>query len=146
MPEEKRLVKILLVEDRDDDILIIRKAIKQAGIVNELEVVRDGEEALDYLAQRRDAPLRKPGLILLDLNLPKKNGFEVLKELNIDEALRPIPVVVLTVSKRDEDVTRSYNLGCNSFVQKPLHFEEFVEAVRSIGLYWGLVNVGSPDI
>ncbi|MCG8431699.1 MAG: response regulator [Candidatus Omnitrophica bacterium] len=144
MSEERRLVKILLVEDRDDDILIIRKAIKEAGIVNELEVVRDGEEALDYLTRRQDDPVGRPGIILLDLNLPKKNGLEVLKELKANESLRVIPVVVLTVSKRDEDVIRSYNLGCNSFVQKPLHFEEFVEAVRTIGLYWGLVNVASP--
>ena len=143
------LVTILLVEDNLDDITITKKALKGANIVNKLCVVRDGQEALDFLqhqgAFQDPATSPKPGLILLDINLPKVNGVEVLTHIKNHPALRRIPVVMLTVSKRDEDVIRSYDGGCNSFIQKPVEFERFVDLVKQIGLYWGLLNVGSPN-
>ena len=143
------LVAILLVEDNLDDITITKKALKEAQLVNALYTVRDGQEAVDFLQHRgayqNPATSPKPGLILLDINLPKLNGVEVLKVIKQDPALRRIPVVMLTVSKRDEDVVKSYDRGCNSFIQKPVEFERFVELVKQIGLYWGLLNIASPN-
>ncbi len=148
MPE-RELVKILLVEDNLDDIMITKKALSEAKIVNELHVVRDGQEALDFLQHRGAhadaAGSPKPGLILLDLNLPKLNGVEVLTRIKHDAQLRRIPVIMLTVSKRDEDIVRSYDNGCNSFIQKPVEFDRFVQLVKDIGLYWGIINVASPN-
>ena len=149
MADDPRLVTILLVEDNLDDITITKKALKQANLINTLHVVRDGQEALDFLQHRGayqdPATSPRPGLILLDINLPKLNGMDVLKQIKGDPALRRIPVVMLTVSKRDEDVVRSYDNGCNSFTQKPVEFERFVELVKQIGLYWGLLNVDPPN-
>jgi len=149
MTEKIRLTKILLVEDNPDDILIIQRAIKEAKIINKFWIVRDGQEALDFLehkGQYQDASVNpKPGLIILDINLPKVNGLEVLKIIKQDPNLKRIPTVVLTVSRRDEDIVKGYNYGCNSFIQKPVEFEKFVEAVKLIGLYWGLLNVDSPN-
>lgn len=149
MSEKTRLIKILLVEDNPDDILIIERALKEAKIINKFYIVRDGQEALDFLQRKGQyenpeaAP--KPGLILLDINLPKVNGLEVLREIKEDPNFKRIPIVMLTVSRRDEDIIRGYNCGCNSFIQKPVEFEKFVEAVKLIGLYWGLLNVDSPN-
>ena len=149
MGEEMKLTKILLVEDNPDDIMITQRALKEAKIINKLWIVRDGQEALDFLqhkGQYQDASANpKPGLIILDINLPKVNGLEVLKTIKQDPNLKRIPTVVLTVSRRDEDIVKGYNYGCNSFIQKPVEFEKFVEAVKLIGLYWGLLNVDSPN-
>jgi CheY-like chemotaxis protein len=149
MGEEMKLTKILLVEDNPDDIMITQRALKEAKVINKLWIVRDGQEALDFLqhkGQYQDSSSSpKPGLIILDINLPKINGLEVLKIVKQDSDLKRIPTVVLTVSRRDEDIVKSYNYGCNSFIQKPVEFEKFVDAVKLIGLYWGLLNVDSPN-
>jgi CheY-like chemotaxis protein len=145
MAEVHRIVKILLVEDNPDDIDITKRALKEAKIVNQLWVVRDGQEAVDFLQHKGSfqdtGSSPKPGLVLLDINLPKINGIEVLKIIKQDPELKMIPVVMLTVSKRDEDVVKSYNGGCNSFIQKPVNFENFVEVIKQISLYWGLLNI-----
>lgn len=149
MAERANIIKILLVEDSVDDIAITKRALKAANIVNRLWVVRDGKEALDFLSNKgqyedpMSAPI--PGLILLDINLPKLNGLGVLKEIKSDNRLKHIPVVMLTVSRREEDILEGYNLGCNSFIQKPVEFEKFVEVVAQIGLYWGVLNIESPE-
>ncbi len=149
MVEAKRIANILLVEDNPDDILITQKALKEAKVINKLWIVRDGQEALDFLrhkGQYQDADTSpRPGLILLDINLPKINGLELLKRIKEDADLRRIPTVILTVSRRDEDIVRGYNHGCNSFIQKPVEFDKFVEAVKQISLYWGLLNIPSPN-
>lgn len=149
MKETQRIINILLVEDNPDDILIAQKALKEAKVVNKLWIVRDGQEAIDFLFHKdkyqdiNTSP--KPGLILLDINLPKVNGLELLKRIKEDADLKRVPTVILTVSRRDEDVVKGYNHGCNSFIQKPVEFEKFVEAVRQISLYWGLLNIPSPN-
>ncbi|MCM8812664.1 MAG: response regulator [Candidatus Omnitrophica bacterium] len=143
------LIDILLVEDNLDDIQITKRALKQANIINNLFVVRDGQEALDFLhhqGQYTDpAAVRRPGLILMDINMPKVSGIEVLKKIKENPALRTIPIIMLTVSKREEDIVCSYATGCNSFIQKPVDFDKFVEVVRQIGLYWGVINIPCPD-
>lgn len=144
-----RVVNILLVEDNPDDVKITERALKQGKVVNKLFIVRDGQEALDFLFHRGDyadpqkAP--RPGLILLDINLPKVSGIEVLKEIKSNPELRRIPVIMLTVSKRDEDVINSYDLGVNSYIVKPVEFEKFVETIKNIELYWILTNV-APEM
>ncbi len=149
MRDKYKITKILLVEDNPDDILITQKALEEAQLINKLWVARDGQEAIDFLYHKGqyqdESSSPKPGLILLDLNMPKVSGLEVLKKIKEDSELRRIPTVVLTVSRRDEDIVRGYNSGCNSFIQKPVEFEKFVEVVKQIGLYWGLLNVSSPN-
>jgi two-component system, response regulator len=145
MSTNLKVTKILLVEDNPDDILIIERALKEANMVNTLSIVRDGQEAIDYLwhqnAYEHSVDNALPGLILLDINLPKLNGLDVLKRIKDDPVYKKIPTIMLTMSKRDEDVLQGYTNGCNSFIQKPVEFEKFVEVVRQIGLYWGLINV-----
>ncbi len=149
MAEVQRMIKMLLVEDSLDDIQIIKKALKEAKVINRLWIVRDGQEALDFLyhkGQFQDpSAAPRPGLILLDINLPRVNGLEVLTRIKKDPKLRGIPTVMLTVSKREEDLIRGYNNGCNSFIQKPVEFEKFVEIIKQIGLYWGVINAPSPN-
>jgi len=149
MAEEHNIIKILLVEDNPDDIDITKRALKEAKVINKLWIVRDGQEALDFLKHEGDykdlSSSPKPGLILLDINLPKLNGIDVLRAIKKDSNLKRIPVVMLTVSKRDEDIIRSYDNGCNSFIQKPVNFENFVEVVKEVSLYWGLLNIFSPN-
>ena len=129
--------------------VITRKALTEARVANKLWVVRDGQEALDFLYRKGkyqdSAAALKPGLILLDINLPKVNGLDVLKRIKDDPDLKRVPVVLLTVSRREEDIARGYNNGCNSFIQKPVEFEKFVEAIKQIGLYWGPLNIPSPN-
>ena len=130
-------VEILLVEDNPGDVLLIREGLKEGKVINRLHVVRDGEEAMDYLRQRgayEEAP--RPDLILLDLNLPRKNGREVLAELRNQEALRRIPVVVLTSSEAEEDILRAYDLNCNCYITKPVDFDQFIRVVESIDTFW----------
>jgi two-component system response regulator len=139
---------ILLVEDNQDDVDLSLMAFKKCRIANEIEVVRDGEEALEYLFATgrhagRDAA-RMPELILLDLNLPKVDGLEVLRRVRADERTRRLPVVVLTSSREESDIVSSYDLGANSFVQKPVDFSQFLEAARQLGLYWLVLNQQSP--
>jgi len=122
---------ILVVEDNPHDVEIMVRALKRGQIRNELIIARDGQEALDMLHTAVN-----PGLILLDLNLPRKNGHEVLQEIRIDPNLRRIPVIILTASTREEDVVRSYDLGVNTFISKPVEFDEFIRVVSSIGDYW----------
>jgi len=149
MTGDHKIIKILLVEDNPDDIDITRRALKEANVINKLWVVRDGQEALDFLQHKgnyKDVSVSpKPGMILLDINLPKLNGIDVLKIIKQNPDLKRIPVVMLTVSKRDEDIVRSYDCGCNSFIQKPVNFESFVGVVKEVSLYWGLLNICSPN-
>ena len=136
--------EILLVEDNPDDVELTRIAFTQAKIANKLVVAREGAEALDYLfargrhADRNRAEL--PSIVLLDLNLPKLDGREVLQAIRADPATRDLPVIVLTTSAEPFDVEASYALGVNSYIQKPVDFEQFVAAVRQVGLYWLVLN------
>jgi CheY-like chemotaxis protein len=135
MAEPTRLdvIDVLLVEDDDGDVLMTREAFEHHKIRNNLHVVQDGEEALQFL--RREGPYAdapRPGLILLDLNLPKRDGREVLAELKADAELRVIPVVVLTTSEAEEDIVRSYSLHANAYVSKPVDFDRFIDVIRQI--------------
>jgi CheY-like chemotaxis protein len=133
-------VRILLADDDDDDCMLAREALAESRLLSELYVVRDGEELLDYLYHRgkyinpNSSP--RPGLILLDLNMPKKDGREALQEIKNDPKLRQIPVIILTTSKAEEDIHHTYDLGANSFIIKPMDFESLVEVMRTIGKYW----------
>jgi len=140
--------RILLVEDNKDDETLTLRALKKNNILNEVIVVRDGAAALDYLLARgayagRD-PADLPQLVLLDLNLPKVNGLSVIKQLRAEARTRLLPIVVLTSSKEDEDVIQSYEHGANSYVRKPVDFARFTEAVKTLGLYWLLLNESLP--
>jgi two-component system, chemotaxis family, response regulator Rcp1 len=141
-----RKIEILLVEDSPGDVRLTREALREGKVLNELQVVGDGVEALDYLFQRNQhvgAP--RPDLILLDLNLPKKDGREVLSEIKTDNALKRIPVVVLTTSQSEEDVLRTYDLHANCYIPKPVDFERFIEVVRSIDAFWLTVVKLPPE-
>ena len=131
---------ILMAEDDPEDAMLARDALQEAKLLNPLVVVEDGQQLMDYLhgAQAFAAPhpAVRPGLILLDLNMPKKDGKEALAEIRSDPTLRDIPVVILTTSKADEEVIRSYSLGANSFIVKPVSFEGLVDVMRSIETYW----------
>jgi CheY-like chemotaxis protein len=140
---------ILLVEDNRDDELLTLRAFKKNGIVNEVVVMRDGAEALEYLfggggSGEPRATASMPQVILLDLNLPRVGGLEVLRRIRGDERTKLIAVVVLTSSKEEEDVLRSYSLGANAYVRKPVEFADFTEAVRTLGLFWLLLNETPP--
>lgn len=131
---------ILLVEDNRDDVELTLRALKRNNIANEVKVARDGVEALDVLS--REGQL--PSVILLDLKLPKVDGLEVLKLIRATERLKRLPVVVLTSSKEEQDIIRSYDLGANSYIRKPVDFAQFTEAVKQLGLYWLLLNEPPP--
>lgn len=135
---------ILLVEDNQDDIDLTLRALRMHNLANEVVTVRDGAEALDFLFCRgeyaRRTPEALPQLILLDINLPKLSGLEVLKQVRSSELTRLLPVVMLTTSKQDRDVLESYVSGANSYVQKPVSFTEFTEAVKQLGVYWLILN------
>jgi two-component system, response regulator len=142
-------VEILLVEDNAGDAELTLIALRKNKLANAIQVARDGEEALDFLLcrgafEKRD-PLPPPRLILLDLKLPKVDGLEVLRQIKEDPATKAIPVVMLTTSKQEEDMVKSYRYGVNSYIQKPLDFERFCDTVRQAGLYWLLVNQAPPD-
>ena len=139
---------ILLVEDNPDDQTLILRALKKNNILNEVVLVRDGVEALDYLFatgahQERD-PDMMPQVVLLDIKLPKLDGLEVLKRIRADERTRRLPVVILTSSREQQDLITSYDSGVNSYIQKPVDFNQFSEAVRKLGLYWILLNIPPP--
>jgi two-component system response regulator len=140
---------ILLVEDNPDDELLTLRALKKSNILNEVVVVRDGVEALDYLFCMGDYADRDinlaPQVILLDLRLPKLDGLEVLGRLRADERTCLLPVVVLTSSDEEKDIVESYKMGANSYIRKPVDFAQFIEAVRQLGLYWLVLNQGPPS-
>jgi two-component system response regulator len=132
---------ILLVEDSEDDVELTVRALKKSRLVNEVVVTRSGEEALGYLGIHDGAPKDGlPQLVLLDVNLPRMNGHEVVKAIRANPATRHIPVVMLTSSALEEDIVRSYEEGANSYVRKPLKLPEFVEAVQQLQMYWLLLN------
>jgi len=140
--------RILLVEDRHDDIDLTLRSLKDNKITNKIDVVRDGAEALDYIfvtgvySDRNIEDL--PSVILLDIKLPKVDGMEVLRRIREDKRTKMLPVVILTSSKEESDLINSYKLGCNSYVRKPIEFEEFSKAIRELGLYWLLLNEPPP--
>ena len=139
---------ILLVEDNSDDEALTLRALKKNNIRNEVVVARDGAEALDYLFgtgayTNRDLSVM-PQIVLLDLKLPKVDGFEVLNRVRSEEITKFLPVVILTTSNEDQDRIRGYGLGANSFVRKPVEFDKFIEAVRQLGLYWLILNEAAP--
>ena len=133
-----RPIQVLLVEDNVDDVEITRRALNKTSVTSELLVVRDGKEALDALFQGQTDRASGPGpdFVLLDINLPKVNGFEVLRQIRAREELSTLPVVMLTASAREEDVMRSYQLGANTFIQKPVVFDQFLETLAVLGRYW----------
>jgi len=135
--EDPRVIDVLLVEDDEGDVLMTREAFEYYKIQNRLHVVGDGEQALQFLRRTgpyADAP--RPGLILLDVNLPRRSGMEVLKELKEDDELLMIPVIMLTTSQAEEDIVRSYSLHANAFISKPVDFEHFIEAIRQIDTFF----------
>jgi CheY-like chemotaxis protein len=142
--------EILLVEDNPNDVELTLRALKKHNLANNVAVVSDGEEALDYIFARGpyreradDAP---PRVILLDLKLPKVDGLEVLKAIKANESTRMIPIVILSSSREEEDIAKSYKLGVNSYIVKPVDFEKFVDAVKTLGLYWLLINQPPQNI
>lgn len=139
---------ILLVEDNRDDEALTLRALKQNQIMNEVVVARDGLEAIHYLfgegAHAGRDSRRMPQVILLDLKLPKLDGFEVLHRIRSDERTRLLPVVILTTSNEERDRVKGYGLGANSYVRKPVEFSEFIQAVKQLGLYWLLLNQNAP--
>ncbi len=133
-------IVILMADDDDDDFLLTQKALKQSKLLNTLCRVKDGEELMEYLrgeGRYKDyAPCARPGVILLDLNMPRKDGREALREIKSDPELRDIPVVVFTTSKAEEDIYKSYQLGVNSFITKPVTFEGLIQVMQALGKYW----------
>jgi CheY-like chemotaxis protein len=142
--DDRKQVDILLVEDNPNDAELAIRALKRHNLANNLVLVHDGEEALDFMFCRGRYQERnqsdRPRLVLLDLKLPKVDGLEVLKALKSDQRTRITPIVVLTTSKEERDLLRSYDLGANSYIVKPVDFEKFTEAVKELGLYWLVLN------
>jgi CheY-like chemotaxis protein len=138
---------ILLAEDNANDVELTLAALRGNHVANEVVVVRDGAEALDYLFRRQrfaDRPADNPGLILLDLKMPKVDGIEVLRQVKSDPGLKTIPIVMLTSSREEQDVVRTYDLGVNAYVVKPVVFGDFMEAVKVLGQFWVVVNIPPP--
>lgn len=143
-------ITILVAEDDPDDRLLVQEAFDESKLLNELHFVEDGEDLLDYLHRRNKYEgknMPHPGVILLDLNMPRKDGREALAEIKLNQKLRRIPVVVMTTSKAEEDILRSYDLGVSSFIVKPVTFEALVDVMRTLGRYWfEIVELpSSPD-
>jgi two-component system response regulator len=137
-------VEILLVEDNPNDVQLTLHALKRYGLTNRIQVVRDGAEALEFLfttgAFEHRANADTPKVVMLDLKLPLVDGIEVLREIRADPRTKTIPVVVLTSSREERDITQTYGLGANSYIVKPVDFEQFIESVRQLGMYWVLLN------
>jgi CheY-like chemotaxis protein len=150
MRDKKNTVTIVIAEDDEDDYILTRDAFAESRLINNLVWVHDGEELLDYLTRHGEyaAPESspRPALILLDLNMPRMDGREALERIKTDASLRSIPVVVLTTSRDEEDIVRSYDLGVNSFIQKPVSFSDFAQALRLLGTYWLEVVALPPEI
>lgn len=140
MNRKKNLITILMADDDPDDRLLTEEALSESHLLNDLYFVENGEDLMDYLHHRgkyldpQQAP--RPGVILLDLNMPKKDGREALQEIKADPSLRQIPIVILTTSKAEEDIYRTYDLGASSFITKPVTFESLVEVMQTLGKYW----------
>ncbi len=140
---------ILLVEDNPDDVALTLRAFKKNNILNEVVVASDGVEAMDFLFgagkySGRD-PCVLPVVVLLDLKLPRMDGFEVLRRIRSDDRTKLVPVVILTSSKEEQDVINGYKLGCNSYIRKPVDFNQFIDAVKQLGIYWLLINEPPPS-
>jgi two-component system response regulator len=152
LKKEEKMKKrtILLVEDNPDDVELTLRALRQYNVSNEISVVRDGAEALDYLfttgAYSDRDKTSMPAVVILDLKLPKVDGLEVLQRMRADERTALTPVVILTSSKEERDMINGYKFGANSYVQKPVDFTEFMEAARQLGLYWFVINEPPPQI
>jgi len=149
MIELPKLISILMADDDEDDRQLAMEALHESKLVNELRFVKDGEELMDFLHHRGQyadpASSPRPGIVLLDLNMPRKDGREALKEIKSDPELRRIPVVILTTSDTEEDIIRSYDLGVNSFIKKPVTFNGMVEIMRALGKYWFQIVELPPD-
>jgi two-component system response regulator len=145
---EPNAIEILLVEDNSSDAELTLHALQKSKLANQIQLVRDGEEALDFLFCRGAFSSRRfetaPQLVLLDLKLPKVDGLQVLQAVKSDARTRAIPIIVLTSSKEERDLVKSYKLGVNSYIQKPVNFGQFQEVVRQLGMYWLLVNSRPP--
>ena len=143
-----KLKRILLVEDNANDVELTLEALSEHNLVNEVDVVRDGAEAMDYLHRTGKYAGSDDGnlaVILLDLKLPKVDGLEVLRTIKADERLKYIPVVVLTSSREEKDVIESYRLGVNAYVVKPVNFSQFINAVKELGAFWAIINEPPPS-
>ncbi len=143
------LKRILLAEDNDHDVELTLAALEEYNLANEVVVVRDGVEALDYLHHRgtyADHPNGLPVVVMLDLKMPKLDGLEVLKQMKDDPTLRQVPVVMVTSSREEQDLVRSYELGVNAYVVKPVDFQKFVESIKQIGFFWAIINEPPPCI
>lgn len=144
----RTLKRILLAEDDQNDVELTLRALSMNNLVNSVDVVGDGAEALDYLFRRNAYAGRTAGhplVVLLDIKMPRVDGIEVLRQIKADPDLQVIPVVVLTSSREERDVIESYRLGVNAFVVKPVDFHEFVDAVKEVGLFWAMINEAPPD-
>ena len=144
---EERLGRILIVEDDPNDVELTMTALEEYHLANEVVVTRDGQQALDYLHCRGEfsaRPRENPAVMLLDLKLPKVDGLEVLQQVKSDQNLKMVPVVVLTSSQEEKDMMRSYRLGVNAYVVKPVDFHEFVNAVKELGVFWAVINQPPP--
>jgi CheY-like chemotaxis protein len=142
-----KIKRILLAEDNENDIELTLTALQECHLSNEVEAVRDGAEALDYIYQRGKHAGRGDGLpcvILLDLKMPRMDGIEVLRTIKSDPAIRHIPVVMLTSSREEKDLVLSYDLGVNAFVVKPVDFSQFLQAIRALGMFWAIINEPPP--
>lgn len=141
-------VQILLAEDNPSDAEMTMRALKKIGLINEIVWVKDGQEALDYIFRRGEFAGRancQPKLVMLDLKMPRVDGIEVLQQLKLHEATKTIPVVMLTSSAEEKDIIRSYQLGVNSYIVKPVQFDKFFEEVASLGCYWAIMNK-TPEV
>ena len=142
-----KIKRILLAEDNENDLELTLTALNECRLSNEVEAVRDGAEALDYIYHRgvyATRPAGQPCVILLDLKMPRVDGLEVLRQIKSDPTLRKIPVVMLTSSREEKDLVHSYDLGVNAFVVKPVDFDQFVKAIRALGMFWAIVNEPPP--
>ena len=142
------LKRILLAEDSVKDVELTLTALEEKHLANKVDVVRDGEEALDYLYRRgsfQSRPGGNPAVVLLDIKMPKVNGLEVLRQIKSDEKLKTVPVVVLTSSREEQDMVESYRLGVNAYVVKPVDFNQFVDAVKEVGAFWAVINEPPPE-
>ncbi len=146
MPHSK-LKRILLAEDNPNDVELTLTALQEYRLSNEVEVVHDGADALDYIYRRGTFAKRAVGLpcvVMLDLKMPRVDGLEVLRQIKSDRVLRQIPVVMLTSSREEKDLVESYDLGVNAFVVKPVDFEQFLKAIKALGMFWAIVNEAPP--